>query len=925
MDHNSKELSSLAMNLDYLESLYEAYKNHKEPIQDWNPLFQRIDQEKEALQPYYEAPALHQELKVMQLITAYRTFGHLKAKVNPIDTHPEKEIEQLNLKHLGFSESDLTKQFPTCGLMPMDLAPLKDIVAWLEKTYCGKIGIEYMGTENLELEEWIQKNIEPNQFTITLSLETKKLILDRLNHAELFEKFLHTKFVGQKRFSLEGGETLIPILATVIDSLADSGSDEFVIGMAHRGRLNVLSNILRKSRGDIFSEFEDRWLSNSIQGSGDVKYHKGFTSEVLTRAGKKVAITLTPNPSHLESVNSVVEGQVRARQDALGKEGERRVIPILVHGDAALAGQGIVYETLQMCSLEGYKTGGTIHVVINNQIGFTTLPKEGRSTQYCTDIAKTFGAPVFHVNAEDPESCIYAAEIASLIRNKFHIDVFIDINCYRKYGHNESDEPAFTQPLEYQLIRKKKSIREVFKDQLIQEGVLEKEVVLKLEEQFHKLLQEEMDARPEKNVPKNMFEESFESLREEMLKGVKTAVDEETLQSVGKALATIPENFNLHPKLASHLNDRLAMVKLKNPAKELDWAMGEALAFATLLKEGHNVRLAGQDSARGTFSQRHAVFIDQKEACQPYISLRHISQNQGKFDVYNSYLSEYAALGFEYGYSISAVDTLVLWEAQFGDFANGGQVIIDQYIATSEQKWDQQSNVTLLLPHGFEGQGPEHSSGRLERFLQLAAENNMFIVYPTTPAQIFHLLRRQGLRKRQKPLIVFTPKGLLRHPQCISPLDDLIKGSFQEVIDDPSNPENVEQLVFASGRIYYDLVEERKKAGSAHMALIRIEQLYPLHAGKIKELIEKYQGFKEALFFQEEPANMGAAEYIIPRLRTLIPDNIPLTLIARNRSAATATGSHSLHKKQQQDMMNALFKFAKPTIFDVARNTGKEK
>lgn len=923
MDQNQEQaLSGALQNLDYLESLYE---NKEGMNKEWKRFFDSIDKGPaiKALPATECVDLLHKELKVMQLITAYRTFGHLAAKVNPIDTHPDKEIKQLSISHLGFSESDLEKEFPTCGLLDRETAPLKEIIDWLKSTYSQKIGIEYMGTENLELEEWIQKTIEPSRFQISLSLEDKKLLFDRLNHSELFEKFLHTKFVGQKRFSLEGCETLIPIISTVIDSLADSGADAFVIGMAHRGRLNVLSNILSKARRDIFSEFEDRWLPNTIQGSGDVKYHKGFGSEILTRNKKKVSITLTPNPSHLESVDPVVEGQVRAEQDNSAEGREDKIIPILVHGDAALAGQGVVYETLQMCALEGYKTGGTVHIIINNQIGFTTLPKEGRSTQYCSDIAKAFGSPVFHVNAEDPEACMYAAEIASLIRHTFHIDVFIDINCYRKYGHNESDEPAFTQPLEYKLIRSKKSIREIYRDDLIAQGILEKEAALKLEEEFHRLLQEEMDTRPEppKKSPGTLYRESFDASREEMLKAVNTAVDENAVKEIAENLAKVPENFNIHPKLLAHLEERLAMVGLKQPVKNLDWGMAEALALGTLLDQGINIRFAGQDTCRGTFSHRHAVFIDQKNS-STYVPLQHISPKQGKFKIYNSFLSEYAALGFEYGYSIAADNTLVLWEAQFGDFANGGQVIIDQYIATAEQKWDQQSNITLLLPHGYEGQGPEHSSGRIERFLQLAAENNMYIVNPTTPAQIFHLLRRQALRKKEKPLVVFTPKGLLRHPLCTSVLAEIVEGAFQEVLDDPLPPEKTDRLVFTSGRIYNDLIEERKKAGSTHMAIIRIEQLYPLHAGKIRDLIEKYKGFKEAVFFQEEPSNMGPADYIIPRLRTLLPDNIPLSLIARNRSAATATGSHTLHKKQHQEMMKALFT-EKPTIFDVARNTGK--
>ena len=920
------------LNLSYLDPLYQEYKDKKgdTPL-ELRQLFESIDREEvpQGKAPAQAEPAtsLHQELRVMQLINAYRTFGHLEAKVNPINLKGVEQVKPLDLNHLGFSEEEMSLSFPTCGLMPVETAPLKEIVAWLRDTYCGQIGIEYMGTENLELEEWIQQRIEPNRFKIELPLETKRRILDLLNHSELFEKFLHTKFVGQKRFSLEGGETLIPIIATLIESLAKAGGEEFVIGMAHRGRLNVLSNILKKMRSDIFNEFEDRWLPNSFQGSGDVKYHKGFYSSVKTEEGKEITITLTPNPSHLESVNAVVEGQVRARQDALGKDSDDKVVPILVHGDAALSGQGIVYETLQMCGLEGYKTGGTIHVVINNQIGFTTLPKDGRSTVYCTDIAKTFGAPVFHVNAEDPEACVFATELASLIRQTFHIDVFIDINCYRKYGHNESDEPAYTQPLEYQLIRSKKSIRELFRDQLISHGFVEKEVALKLEEEFHHLLQEEMDLRSEAiHKPRNggIKEPTFEEAREEMLKAVKTDVSLDTIRKVAEKIGKVPAGVNIHPKLITLLEERMSMAGIGKETRPIDWGCAETLAYATLLNEGHSVRIVGQDSCRGTFSHRHSVLIDQKEHGASYTPLKNIHKEQGAFHIYNSFLSEYAALGFEYGYSLAAKDTLVIWEAQFGDFANGGQVVTDQYIASSEQKWGQQSALTLFLPHGYEGQGPEHSSARLERFLQLSAENNMYVVNPTTPAQIFHLLRRQALRKIPKPLIVMTPKGLLRHPQAVSTLDDLSKGIFQEVLDDMNPPEKADQLVFVSGRFYYDLAEERKKAGSSHMAIIRIEQLYPLHAEKVTAILEKYKGFKEVFFVQEEPSNMGPADYIIPRLKSILPEGTPLRLIARERSASTATGSHNLHKKQHQHIVHALFKEAKPTLFDIARSSGKE-
>lgn len=768
---------------------------------------------------------------------AFRTYGHLWADFNPL---VEKRPEQP--KELQF---DIDVTFEE-----------------MRRTYCGKIGVEYMGFCSAEVEKWIQDQIEPD-FGIDLSREEKLQIMDALNRAEIFETFIHTKYVGQKRFSLEGAETLIPMLELL-------KSKDVVIGMAHRGRLNVLANLFGKSYTSIFHEFEDHYTPDLIGGTGDVKYHKGFFNDLMT---------LVANPSHLESVDPVVEGSVRALQDQ-GRES----LAVLIHGDAAVAGQGVVYETMQLAHLEGYGTKGTLHIVINNQIGFTALPEESRSTRYCTDIAKAFGAPVFHVNAEDPEGCVHAMKLALEIRNRFGCDVFIDLNGYRKYGHNESDEPFFTQPLEYTRIREKQSIREIYKMQLLKEGIFSSQAADAMESEFRESLHHALSEIPTSTraAPPSPIQHN------DLHKIVKTAVDLEKLESLTEAFTAIPEGFNINPKIKRLQEERLK--KFEND--QIDWGLGEHLAFATLLDEGTPVRLSGQDSERGTFSHRHAVWTDQKEE-KMFCPLEQI----GPFNVYNSPLSEFAVLGFEFGYSQSRANSLVLWEAQFGDFSNGAQIIIDQYLTTSEQKWGQTSSLTVLLPHGHEGQGPEHSSARIERFLQLCGEDNIQVVNPSTPAQLFHVLRRQVLSDRKKPLVIFTPKALLRHAECVSPKSAFTSGSFEEIIDDPL--ENAKRLIFCTGKIYYELLSHRDDK----TAIVRLEQLYPLNENKLASIFKRHKGVEKCLWVQEEHQNMGAYEYIRPFLERFSK----IEYAGRGRSASPAAGSYALHKMQLDELLKRAF------------------
>lgn len=890
-------------NLGLIEEMYAKYLS--EPLEidpSWRYFFEGIDFA-ETLSKI-RGKSEDSSLRIHNLIQCYRRFGHLVVKINPIDPTDPQPVALLSLEEMGFSEGDLDKSFPSCGLCESENAPLKEIIQALKEIYCSRIGFDYMGIDDPEIKTFIQQKIEP-KLTVQLSAEDKKMLLEELNKSEVFETFIHTKYVGQKRFSLEGGETLIPILAEITDRGAKMGMNEFVIGMAHRGRLNVLANLLQKPFSVIFQEFEDTILPLLFEGNGDVKYHKGFSSHTQTHSGLPVNLYLAANSSSLESVDPVVVGGVRGRQVLTGDETRKQVGGILIHGDASLSGQGVVYEVLELMNLPGYSTGGTIHIVVNNQIGFTTLPQEGRSTRYCTDIARAFGCPVFHVNAEDPESCVFVARLAVELRLQFGKDVFIDLNCYRKYGHNEGDEPAFTQPLEYQIIRSKRTIRELYLEQLLSEGIVERKIAEELDSSFRMILNEALarGKKEEPHPPEERFGISWQPQpsRDILYKTFDSSAQEELLRTVAASYCKVPEGFHLHPKLLKWTQERLAMMDGR-----IDWGMAECLAFGSLLLQNVAVRLSGQDSRRGTFSQRHAAWIDQ-ENNSVYIPLSHLGPGSARFDVNNSPLTEYAGLGFEYGYTWANPTTLVLWEAQYGDFAFGAEIIIDHYLTTAEEKWARYSSIVLLLPHGYEGQGPEHSSGRIERYLQLCANDNIQIVNPTTPAQYFHVLRRQALRPIKKPLVIFTPKSFLRLPACSSVLSEFTSGSFQEVIDDPSTPKNPVRLLICSGKIYYDLIVEREARKRNDIAIARLEQLYPVHQKKLKNLFSSYASCGDICWVQEEPQNMGAWEFIRSQLIELLPKSASFRYIGRERNAVTATGSFKQHKKEFDHFMNEAF------------------
>lgn len=829
-------------NLSYLNDTYKRWRVDPDTVSpSWNAIFST-----------YEVTKIDTGTDEQDL---YRRYGHLKAQISPLHPRPA--------------------------------APLLETGGPLEKIYCGHVGVEYKGFVSRDVERWLEERIEKEGFTPTISSEKKLAILQHLNRSELFETFLHTRYPGQKRFSLEGAETLLPMLAFIIEKGAELGGLEFWIGMSHRGRLNVLSNILKKTYAEIFSEFKEGYVPPNGERSGDVKYHKGYYSEITLASNKRVEVIVASNPSHLESVGPVIEGKVRARQEKVGNP--QAIIPLLIHGDASLSGQGVVYETLQFCRLPGYKTNGTLHLVINNEIGFTTLPEEGRSTLYCTDIAKAFGAPVFHVNAEEPEAAVEVALIAIEMRQKFGIDVFIDLVCYRKYGHNESDEPFFTQPLEYTKIRQKKSIRELYKKNLIQEGHVEPERVDRLESEFKESLAIALK-ESEGQAPIIKDEKHWDTNRL-----VKTAVSKEKLVEIAEKLSHFPDNFHPHKKIEQLYKERREMVYGDGL---IDWGMGETLAYATLLTEGSHVRITGQDVGRGTFSHRQALLVDQSVRGF-YIPLSSL----GNFKIYNSPLSEFASLGFEFGYAAQYPEALVIWEAQFGDFANGAQIVIDQYISTSEEKWGQRNGVTLFLPHGYEGQGPEHSSARLERFLALCGKDNMQVVYPTLPSQLFHLLRRQVLGQIMRPLIVMTPKVLLRHPLCKSRLDEFTSGNFCPVIDDPTPPKGAKKVAFCSGKVYYDLLEARQ---NREVALVRIEELYPFPEREVEKVLMRH-GSKRLFWVQEEPSNMGAWWYISQEWKKMVSKWGDLHYIGRERSASPAVGSPYVHQKELKQILETLY------------------
>ncbi|MBK9402715.1 MAG: 2-oxoglutarate dehydrogenase E1 component [Bacteroidetes bacterium] len=846
---------------------------------------------------------VNKEFKVINLINGYRSRGHLFTKTNPVRER-RKYTPDLSLETFGLSNADLDSTFQAGQEIGIGTAKLKDIVAMLEQTYCQSVGAEYKYIRTPEVIEWMEKKMESCRNGYNFSISEKKRILEKLNDAVAFENFIHTKFTGQKRFSLEGAESLIPALDAVIDTGAELGIKEFVIGMAHRGRLNVLANILGKSYEDIFSEFEGKEFDENAF-DGDVKYHLGFSSDVTTPHNKKVHLGLTPNPSHLEAVDPIVQGIVRAKIDNTPGGDFNQIAPILIHGDAAVAAQGIVYEVIQMSLLKGYGTGGTIHLVINNQVGFTTNYIDARSSTYCTDVGKVTLSPVFHVNGDDVEALVYTIRFAMEYRQKFHRDVFIDILCYRKYGHNEGDEPRFTQPLLYKAISTHANPREIYNQKLLSQGIVEANLAKEMEKKFKELLQRSLDLSKlqTKTKVKSFMEGNWSGLRlavpEDFEQSPTTGVEKKTLLQLAAQLCALPGDKTFFSKIVRLFEDRKQM--LTEPGR-LDWAMGELLAYATLLNEGYPVRVSGQDVERGTFSHRHAV-VRVEDSEEQYVPLNHLTKNQAPFYIYNSLLSEYGVLGFDYGYCFSAPNTLVIWEAQFGDFGNGAQIIIDQYISSAEDKWRRMNGIVLLLPHGYEGQGAEHSSGRMERFLSLSAENNMQIVNCTTPANFFHLLRRQLKREFRKPLVVFTPKSLLRHPKCVSEIDDFTKGGFNEVIDDNNvQPENVQRVVFCSGKIYYDLLEKQLQEKSKEVAIVRIEQLYPFPYTKVRELTRKYKQATDFCWAQEEPENMGAWSYLLRVFRDL-----QLKYIGRPESASPATGSHKQHEKEQQAIINKVF------------------
>ncbi len=854
---------------------------------------------------------------VLQLINAYRVRGHLIADLNPLGVKPSYHPE-LDPASYGLTIWDFDRQFMTGSLaVPGDLklARLREIIEQLRQTYCGRLGCEYMHIQHPEEKRWLQERMEPQANNWPLDDSTRRRILLRLLQAEGFENFLHTRFVGQKRFSLEGGESAMVVLDECLERAAEAGVQEIVIGMAHRGRLTVLANLIGKSMAQVFGEFEGVVDPDMAQGSGDVKYHLGASGVQRTSSGREIKVSLSPNPSHLEAVNPVVQGIVRAKQTFMGDEKREKVLPVLVHGDAAFAGQGVVAETLNFSLLKGYTTGGTIHLVINNQIGFTATAEESRSSTYCTDVARMVQAPILHVNGDDPEACARAMQIALDYRMKFKKDVVIDLVCYRKYGHNEGDDPSYTQPVMYRTIKAKESPGTLYTQRLLREAVVTKEAVERIKRQ----IQDALNAAHEEAVRKGEKWELQEvtEYEEATLPQVcpRTAADEALLEKVVEGVTTFPEGFTLHTKLKSFIDRRREILK----GGPVDWAAAETLAFGTLVLEGTPVRLSGQDSGRGTFSQRHLEYFDYNTG-EPYTPLQHLDPRQARFEVYDSSLSEYAVMGFEYGYSLGDPLTLTLWEAQFGDFANGAQIMIDQFIAAGEAKWGQPSGLVLLLPHGYEGQGPEHSSARIERFLQLAAENNLQVCNATAPAQYFHLLRRQmygghDRRGLRKPLVLFTPKSLLRHPKCVSTLHDLARGFFEPVLSDPSatQPDRVVQVLLCSGKIYYDLLAERERRGASSTAIVRLEQLYPWPEQEIEAALWRYPSTAEIVWVQEEPRNQGAFLFVRDRLEPMLAQRRrTLRYAGRPEAAAPSTGPAKRHAQEQAAVLEDAFSGGSP-------------
>jgi 2-oxoglutarate dehydrogenase E1 component len=888
-------------NLDVIETAYQRWRENPESVDDhWRLFFEGFELGSSGAGPQQADTA--NQVGIDELIDAYRSLGHLLARLDPLsEARPSHPL--LQLSEFGLSEKDLDRTFDTSAFVGLPRATLRQLLAALRETYCRTIGVEYMHIQDTHIRRWLQERMEPRRNQPNYSKRQKMRILMELHFAELFEKFLHTRYLGQKRFSLEGAETLIPLLDALIDRAADVGVREVVLGMTHRGRLNVLANTLNKPYREIFSEFEDAFLPGSQDGDGDVKYHLGFSTDRATSQGETVHISLTPNPSHLEAVDPVVEGRTRAKQEKFGDGGRKHGLPVLVHGDAAFAGQGLVAETLNLSQLPGYRTGGTVHVIVNNQIGFTTSPTDARSTTYCTDVAKMIEVPIFHVNGEDPEASVFVTQLAAEFRQTFHKDVVIDMYCYRRHGHNEGDEPSFTQPLMYAKIKDRPTLSEVYTEQLILRGDLtvdeDEAIVKEFQDKLHEA-QQQVKSGPPQAVGMRGFAGLWKGLaRQYSHAPVETAVPLETLQQITAGLARVPPDFTVHPKIVKQLEAR---VKELAEGKPLEWAFGEALAFGSLLLEGTAVRLSGQDSRRGTFSQRHSVLYDARTG-EPYSPLNYLEPNQARFNAYDSLLSEAAVLGFDFGYSLDAPQTLGLWEAQFGDFANGAQVIIDQFIVPSGSKWQRDSGLVILLPHGYEGQGPEHSSARLERWLQLCAEDNIQVCNLTTPAQYFHVLRRQMKRNFRKPLVIMTPKSLLRHKLAVSPVEVFTADGFHEVLDDTNaDPTKVRRVLMCSGKVYYDLMERRQDLETNEVAIVRIEQFYPFPVQLLERVLGRYRKVREWVWVQEESLNMGGWTFMEPRLRRM---NHPPKYVGRDSSASPATGSRQVHLREQKELVEA--------------------
>ncbi len=904
----------------FFADLYEQYLQNPDSVEpSWRSFFQGFDfaqanygSDEVVQQIAYVASGdsgeisekMQKEFNVLKLIEGYRTRGHLFTKTNPVR---DRRVHgpSLALENFGLSQADLNTVFDAAKMVNMKPSSLADIIKHLENVYCQSIGVEFMYIRDPKVQDWIKNRLDINDNQPNFSADQKKHILKKLNEAVSFENFLHTKYVGQKRFSLEGCEAAIPALDALIEGAADRGVEQFVMGMAHRGRLNVLANIFGKNTQNIFSEFDGKDYDEDANFDGDVKYHLGLTSDRLTDSGKKINLNLAPNPSHLETVGAVIEGITRAKQDRYFADDFSKVLPIAVHGDAAVAGQGIVYEIIQMAKLDGYKTGGTIHLVINNQVGFTTNYLDARSSTYCTDVAKVTLSPVLHVNADDAEAVVHAMLFALDYRMEFGGDVFIDLLGYRKYGHNEGDEPRFTQPILYKAISKHKNPRDLYAEKLIQENVISTGYVKELEEAYKAKLDENLEASRKKDLTvitpfmENEWEGYKQVSDDVMLQKFDTKFDKNQLAEIAKTITELPADKKFISKITKLIGDRKNMVE----TNKLDWAMGELLAYGSLLKEGFDVRISGQDVERGTFSHRHAV-VKVEDSEEEVILLDKIKDKKGNFYIYNSHLSEYGVLGFEYGYALASPKSLVIWEAQFGDFSNGAQIMIDQYISAGEDKWNNQNGLVMLLPHGYENQGAEHSSARMERYLQLCAKHNMYIADVTTPANFFHLMRRQLKTEFRKPLVVFSPKSLLRHPDVVSSMDDLANGQFQEVLDDPNvtDKKAIKTLVFCTGKFYYDIIAKRAELGRNDVAVVRLEQLFPLAVDQIKAIIDSYPNVDDYVWAQEEPKNMGAYGYMLMNF-----DLVKLRLASPKAYSAPAAGSYERSKKRHANAIALVF------------------